>query len=98
MGNKYVSVGLKVALAAASGFCSWLGWWSTLMGRLPFGILGLLFAAGVLFPYLRRDRFFWYRCLGLIAVSAISFYSAINFGVSLGVRELSGPFRRLRDR
>jgi hypothetical protein len=93
MGNKYVSVGLKVALAAASGFCSWL--WSNLSDIYgtfaSYGLPGLLFAAGVLFPYLRRDRFFWHRCLGLIAVSAISYYSAINFGVGLGGSGAFGP-------
>jgi hypothetical protein len=93
MGNKYVSVGLKVALAAVSGFCSWLVCWNTPLDADErfYGLPALLFAAGVLFPYLRRDRFFWYRCLGLIAVSAISYYSAINFGVGLGGSTDFGP-------
>jgi hypothetical protein len=34
-----------------------------------------------LFPYVRRDRFLWYRCLGLIAVSAISYYCATNIAL-----------------
>jgi hypothetical protein len=95
MGNRYVCVGLKVALAAASGFCSWLVWWKYLGDNhgtfASYGLPGLLFAAGVLFPYLRRDRFLWYRCLGLIAVSVISYYSAMNFGVGLGGWGAFGP-------
>ena len=90
MGNKYVSVGLKVALAAASGFCSWLVCWNSPFGTFAFyGLPGLLFAAGVLFPYLRRDRFFWYRCLGLITISVISYYCAMN--IALGGWGAFGP-------
>ncbi len=95
MGNKYASVGLKVALAAASGFCSWLVWWKTPWEAerafVLYGLPGLLFAVGVLFPYLRRDKFFWYRCLGLIAISVLSYYSAMNFGIGLGGWGAFGP-------
>jgi hypothetical protein len=96
MGKKFRSVGLKVALAAASGFCSWLVWWNSPLdaGERTFafyGLPGLLFAAGVLFPYLRRDRFIWYRRLGLIAISVISYYSAMNFGIGLGGWGAFGP-------
>jgi hypothetical protein len=95
MGNEYLSVGLKVALAAASGFCCWLVWWKNLFDAERafafYGLSGLLFAAGVLFPYLRRDRFFWHRCLGLIAISVLSYYSAINFGIGLGGWRGFGP-------
>jgi len=91
MGNRYVSVGLKVALAAVSGFCSWLVCWNTPLDADVrfYGLPALLFAAGVLFPYVRRDRFLWYRCLGLITISVISYYCAMN--IALGGWRAFGP-------
>lgn len=85
----------KIALAAASGFCTWIVW-ASVRDVGPqllafYGLPGLLFAAGVLFPYLRRDRFFWYRCIGLIVVSAISYYSAITLSGEVGHGGDFGP-------
>lgn len=38
---------------------------------------GLLFAAGVLFPYLQRDKFAYLRALVLAVASAVSYWSAV---------------------
>lgn len=87
VGNWHTRFGVKIALAAASGLCVWPAlnippdsWVRSVAGEI---LPGLLFAAGVLFPYLRRDKFLWRRCLGLVVISVASFWSAAFVGASL---------------
>lgn len=83
MDSKYTATGFKIALAALSGLCCWYVWQSDPSSRLVFyGLPGALFAGGVLFPYLKHGGFAWYRCLGLVAISVISYWCAT--GVALG--------------
>jgi hypothetical protein len=77
-------IGVKVALAAASGYCCCFVFKNSSEGLPSLTLLGLLFAGGVLFPYLRRDRFLLFRAFGLVAVSSISFRSALSFGLPIG--------------
>ena len=42
-----------------------------------YGASGLLFAAGVLFPYLKRNEHFWLRAAVLVVASALSYYCAV---------------------
>jgi len=97
--RSFKGIGFKIVLAAMSGLLAWfyfqqfsevsegfpppLGWISY------FGLPGMLFAAGVLFPYLVQGTFVWLRALGLIVVAATSFRSAftaaIHFGSPIGV-------------
>ena len=52
--------------------------------NLPdYALCGLLFAAGVLFPWLRRDWWLPLRAAGLVLVSALSLYGAIQLAVAL---------------
>jgi hypothetical protein len=72
----------KAVLAGVSGLlCSVVydfgfdGGWPE---PLYYGVSGALFGAGVLFPYLKRDGSVWYRGLGLIVISTLSFWCAIE--------------------
>lgn len=74
----------KCLLAAVSGLCCWVilvvgrdTGESTVLDFLRPILLSVVFAGGVLFPYLKRDRFIWFRGLGLIILSWISFMTAI---------------------
>ena len=49
-----------------------LGEWS------PYLVSGLTFAAGVLAPYIRRDRWVALRALGLVAASSVSYLAAVS--------------------
>jgi len=79
-----MNVWIKALLAAASGLaCYWIFVWAdglpVIVGWLfVYGLSGLLFAAGVLFPYLRRDKILPYRGLALVLVSIFSYWSALQ--------------------
>ncbi len=46
-------------------------------GLIVYGLSGLLFAAGVLFPYLKRDSTVFVRALNLTVASVASYWSAV---------------------
>ena len=77
-----MSILRKAVLASVSGLLCYVvfhfgsdgGWPETLF----YSVSGALFASGVLFPFLRRDRFVWYRGFGLIVTSSLSYWSAIE--------------------
>jgi hypothetical protein len=48
----------------------WLGW------LFQYGLTGALFAIAVLWPYLKRDRSFYFRGAALIASSVLSYWCA----------------------
>lgn len=77
-------LGIKLLLAAVSGglcgvvwflfddFATWHEW-------LPFyGLSGLFFAVGVLWPYLRRDQNLYMRAAVLVLASILSYWCAIQ--------------------
>jgi len=72
----------KTVLAGASGMlCSvvyYFGFGGFWPEPLFYLVSGALFAAGVLFPYLKYDKTVWLRGIGLIALSALSYWSAIE--------------------
>jgi len=77
-----MGLGLKLLLAALSGSLVAL-FWSVLVDidsligvALTHGLLGSLFAAGVLLPDLRREDLQSWRPVGLVVISAVSFYCA----------------------
>jgi hypothetical protein len=74
--------GLLVALVQT-------GW--TALGALDetmaYPICGLIFAVAVLFPYLEYDRWLVLRAIGLILVSTLSFYVAVQVATT----EAMGP-------
>ena len=81
------SVGFKIILAAVSGMLWGLAWYSGwsptgnvifLGWQTHYGLAGATFAAGVLFPYLKRDRLNWLRAIGLVVISEISFDAAVE--------------------
>ena len=78
---------IKLVLAAASGALimvhavvhdwlptsnKWLDW------LLGYGVPGTLFAVAVLWPYLKRDRSFYFRGAALIASSVLSYWCAVQ--------------------
>jgi hypothetical protein len=77
-----MSILIKAVLASASGLLCYAVFNFGFDGQWPeilfYSVSGALFASGVLFPYLRRDRFVWYRGFGLIITSSISYWSAIE--------------------
>jgi len=83
-------IGVKIALAAASGYsCCYV--FVNATDSLPTRLLmGLLFAGGVLFPYLRWDKFLLFRAIGLIVISTISFEFAMSYGLPVGRGENIG--------
>ena len=50
-----------------------------------YGTSGLLFAAGVLFPYLNRDRAMNLSAFGLVAASAASYWCAVWLAVEMPI-------------
>lgn len=85
--ESHMSLLQKAMLAGASGLlCSVVhrfGFDAVSPEPLYFGASGFLFAAGVLFPYLERDTSVWYRGFGLIVISALSFFCAIQTVMTL---------------
>lgn len=73
--RKALLAGISGALCYAVYHFGFDGYWPEL---LFYSLSGALFAAGVLFPYLRRDKSAWYRGFGLVAISALSYWSAIE--------------------
>ena len=77
-----MGIGLKLLLAGLSGFLvahSWINFVtadSSISVVLVYGLYGSLFAASVLFPYLKREDLRSWRPVGLVIVSAASFYCA----------------------
>ena len=78
---------IGIAAATASGLCVGLGWGLAccelfIVPRLRCVLLaGALFAAGVLGPYLKRDRLLLLRGLGLVALGAIGYLCAFMVGI-----------------
>ena len=78
-----MGLGPKLLLAALSGFLVALFWSvlvdidSSIYAVLAHGLLGSLFTAGVLLPYLRREDIRSWRPVGLVVISAASFYCAV---------------------
>ncbi len=84
---------IKLVLAAVSGalvslsdiVCEWLPvsneWLDWLLG---YGVPGTLFAVAVLWPYLKRDRSFYFRGAALIASSVLSYWCAYQTAMELG--------------
>jgi hypothetical protein len=77
-----MSILRKVVLASVSGLLCHLVFYFGFDGGWPeplfYSVSGALFASGVLFPFLMRDRFVWYRGFGLIAASSLSYWFAIE--------------------
>jgi hypothetical protein len=93
MRSVYINICFKITLAAISGLCCGLAYDFYIMSETELnelsvlGLLGILFAAGVLFPYLSPDRSAWPRGIGLIGISMLSFLCATTtFGA------VSGPY------
>jgi hypothetical protein len=84
MSNTIRGISVKIALAAASGYCCCLVLLRSSDSLLTRTLMGLMFAGGVLFPYLRPDRFLFFRAFGLIVISSISFESATSLGLPVG--------------
>ena len=72
----------KAVMAAVSGLICYAVYHFGFEGFWPeplfYSASGALFAAGVLFPYLKYDRSVWLRGFGLIALSTLSYWSAIE--------------------
>ena len=90
--------GFKIVLAAISGFLAWfyfLFYLSSGVGFsevIAYGLPGMFFAIGVMFPYLDQAAFTWLRRLGLIVLCAISFWSAIKVALQLATWEIGPQF------
>jgi len=92
--RSYNGIGFKVVLAAISGLLAWFYFWKSPdwgaglpppLDLLPdYGLPGMFFVAGVLFPYLVQTNLARPRALGLIVVATISFWSAIKVAVHFG--------------
>ncbi len=82
----------KTVLASASGVLCYVVFHFGFDGAWPaplfFGVSGTLFAAGVLFPYVRPGKVALIKYIGLIFVSAASYWSAIEI-VSKGIELFS---------
>lgn len=91
-------IGFKIVLAAISGFLAWfyfLFYLSSGVGFsevIAYGLPGMFFAIGVMFPYLDQAAFTWLRRLGLIVLCAISFWSAIKVALQLATWEIGPQF------
>ena len=78
-----MGISLKLLLAGLSGFLVTLSWSAhpeidvSIDSALVYGLCGSLFAAGVLLPYLKREDLHSWRPVGLVIVSAASFYCAV---------------------
>lgn len=87
MGTSLREFGVRLAVATASGLCVGLGWslpWCGVFIVPRFRCIllaGALFAVGILGPYLKRDRSFWLRGLGLAALGAIGYLCAFMVGI-----------------
>lgn len=72
----------KAVLAGVSGLLCYAVYYFGFDGRWPsplfHSVSGGLFAVGVLFPYLKYDKVVWLRGFGLIALSTLSYWSAIE--------------------
>ena len=75
---------VRLALAVLSGIGVLLagevpgsGWFST------YGLPGAVFAAGVLWPHLRRGNLLVARAVGLVVVSGVSYWAAISTGIEV---------------
>lgn len=84
MKNAVQRLDVKLVLAAVSGVACWLLFEFDPLDDMVAGmfvsyaLFGALFAAGVLLPYLGDGRAKWLRAAGLVAVSAFSFWAAIQ--------------------
>jgi hypothetical protein len=79
----------KLVLAGASGLLCHAVYYSGFDGQWPgplfHAVSGALFAVGVLFPYLMYDKTVWLRGFGLIALSTLSYWSAIETAIRTSV-------------
>jgi len=80
----------KSALAAVSGVACWIVFSfdvgsddseRTILQTVFAWSPGFLFAGGVLFPYLSRDRWVVYRATALVLVSSLSYWAALRVAV-----------------
>ena len=92
-----MGIGLKLLLAGLSGFLvahSWINFVtadSSISVVLVYGLYGSLFAASVLFPYLKREDLRSWRPVGLVIVSAASFYCAEYAAIEWASGKWGGP-------
>lgn len=77
-------ISARIGLAAASGYCCCLVFENASESVLTRALMGLLFAGGVVFPYLRRERLLVFRAIGLVAISSVSFELATSYGLRVG--------------
>lgn len=72
----------RLVFASVSGLLCYFVFDFGFDGRWPeplfYSVSGTLFASGVLFPFLVRDRIVWYRGFGLVAASSLSYWFAIE--------------------
>ena len=86
-----VSLPVKIGLAILSGVgVGFLQFTDMDFGALgdtlvPYGLSGLLFAAGVLVPYLKREKSSYLRAAILIVASAASYKSAVWLALESGI-------------
>lgn len=77
MSGRVKSLGFKIMLAAVSGLCCGMVWQSELSDLAPgYFVCAALFAAGVLFPYVRYGKSAWLVVPGLIVLATFSFSCA----------------------
>lgn len=86
-----LSLSAKIGLCVLSGVgVGFLQVSDTALGELGgraviYGLSGLLFAACVLAPYLKRDKSFYLRAVFLLVASAASYRSAVWLALDSGV-------------
>ncbi len=95
-------LGFRIVLAAISGALTWFYFikfssagasFSPLPNWLSlYGLPGMFFAAGVLFPYLTQATCGWLRALGLIVAAAISFWAAVQVALELATWVIGPDF------
>jgi len=77
-----ISLRARLLLSATSGIGCTLVWFlepdlASFFGNLWFyGLPGLFFAAGVLFPYIRQDKFMHLRGAALVLLSTLGYWGA----------------------
>lgn len=82
-----ISLRVRLLLAVTSGIGCTLVWFlepdlESIFENLWFyGLSGLLFAAGVLFPYIRQDKFIHLRGAALVLISMLGCWAAIHMTI-----------------
>ena len=96
--KKDLSISMRLLFAALSGLGVALMMTTDLSidsldeGTVFYGLSGLLFAGGVLYPYVKHDRHRAARIIGIVAASALSYWVAVNLTIdgpwSMGVGQV----------